>query len=58
MTPIHEILIMIEDCEKRESKLSNWEASFIDSIVMQLSKGSSLSEKQEETLCNIWEKVA
>ena len=49
--------IMIEDCEKRESKLSDWERSFIDSISMQLSKGRSLTDKQAETLDAIWERV-
>lgn len=48
---------MIEDCEKRESKLSDWERSFIDSIWMQLSKGHSLTAKQAETLDTIWERV-
>lgn len=48
---------MIEDCEKRESKLSDWERSFIDSISMQLSKGGVLTEKQAETLDTIWERI-
>lgn len=48
---------MIEDCEKRESKLSDWERSFVDSISMQLSQGRSLTAKQAETLDTIWERV-
>lgn len=48
---------MIEDCEKRESKLSDWERSFIDSISMQLAKGHSLTAKQAEMLDTIWERV-
>lgn len=48
---------MIEDCEKRESKLSDWERSFIDSISMQLSNGGALTDKQAETLDAIWERV-
>lgn len=48
---------MIEDCEKRESKLSDWERSFVDSISMQLSKGFSLSPKQAEALDTIWDRV-
>lgn len=55
MTDDHSI--MIEDCEKRESKLSDWERSFIDSISMQLSKGKVLTEKQASTLDAIWERV-
>lgn len=48
---------MIEDCEKRESKLSDWERSFIDSISMQLSKGAALTARQAETLDSIWERA-
>ena len=48
---------MIEDCEKRESKLSEWEQSFIDSLSTQIGRGRSLSNKQVETLARIWERV-
>ena len=48
---------MITDCENRESKLSDWERSFIDSISMQMSSGGWLTEKQSETLDKIWERV-
>ena len=48
---------MIEDCENRQHKLSEWEQSFIDSISHQLSKGRVLTEKQIETLWRIWDKV-
>jgi hypothetical protein len=48
---------MIQDCENRESKMSDWEQKFIDSIDAQLGRGSSLSPKQVETLENIWERV-
>ena len=52
-----EHLRMIEDCEKRESRLTEWQATFIDSISNQLGNGRSLSPKQAETLDDIWEKV-
>lgn len=48
---------MVEDCEKRESKLTDWERSFIDSISKQLTDGRRLSEKQAERLDEIWERV-
>ena len=48
---------MIYDCEDRESKLSEWETNFIDSIHDQLRNKNSLTPKQIETLDNIWEKV-
>jgi hypothetical protein len=52
-----ENLQMIEDCEKRQSKLSEWEATFIDSLSVQLGKGRSLTEKQSEKLEAIWERI-
>lgn len=48
---------LIEDCIARESRLSDWEKSFIDSIGNQLAAGRSLSAKQLEALEKIWEKV-
>lgn len=48
---------LIADCEQRESKLTDWERTFIDSISMQLSRGKSLTEKQAETLDAIWERI-
>ncbi|MFZ5566020.1 MAG: hypothetical protein ACOY95_03355 [Pseudomonadota bacterium] len=48
---------MVQDCENRESKLTDWERSFIDSISKQLADGRRLSEKQAERLDEIWERV-
>ena len=48
---------MIVDCENRESKLSDWERQFVDSISRQLANGHALTAKQSETLDDIWEKV-
>jgi hypothetical protein len=48
---------MIEDCKRRESKLSDWERSFIDSIEDRLAKGFSLTPNQVARLDEIWEKV-
>lgn len=48
---------MIEDCEARESRLSDWERQFIDSIGEQISAGRSLSPKQAEILDRIWDKA-
>ena len=52
-----DIAQMIEDCEARDSKLSEWEQQFIDSIGRQLAKTGSLSPKQRERLEQIWERV-
>ena len=48
---------LIEDCEDRESRLSEWEAGFIQSIREQISRGKHLTSKQQETLTRVWEKV-
>lgn len=48
---------MVTDCEDRESKLSDWERGFIDSIGRQLDAGRSLTDKQAESLDRIWERV-
>jgi len=45
---------MIEDCEARESRLSDYERSFIDSIKRQLADGRTLSKKQAEVLDDVW----
>jgi SMC interacting uncharacterized protein involved in chromosome segregation len=48
---------MLSDCEKRESRMTEWEQSFIDSLSVQIGRGRIPSAKQIETLERIWEKV-
>ena len=49
---------MIEDCQQRESRLSDWERKFIDDIDQRLGVGGeSLSEKQADKLESIWDRV-
>lgn len=48
---------MIEDCEHRSERLSDWESGFIDSISKQLEKGKTLTAKQYSKLEAIWERV-
>lgn len=50
-------LTMVEDCENRESQMTEWEVGFMDSIRRQLEKDRPLSEKQTETLDRVWERV-
>jgi dsDNA-binding SOS-regulon protein len=52
-----EYLTLIEDCEHRSERLSDWEAQFIDSLRRQLENGKTPSPKQVDVLDNIWEKV-
>lgn len=53
----NEYITMLEDCEKRESRITEWEQSFVDSLKDQILKGRRPSQKQIETLDNIWEKA-
>jgi len=48
---------MIDDCEKRESKLSDWGRGFIDDLTDRIGDGKSLTQKQAEKLEQIWERV-
>lgn len=56
-TLISEQLTMVEDCEERESRLTEWEAGFLDSIRRRLEQEKPLSEKQADTLDRIWERA-
>lgn len=52
-----EYLTQIEDCEARESRLTEWETNFLDSLKKQLEDDRRPSTKQIETLDNVWEKA-
>ncbi|WP_428421905.1 hypothetical protein [Methylibium sp.] len=52
-----EYLQLIEDCEAREARLSEWDAQFLDSIKRQLAEGRALSLKQTAKLDEIWERA-
>lgn len=52
-----EWLTMIEDCEKRESKLTEWEIGFIDSLRKRIDDDMALTDKQSSRLEQIWERV-
>ncbi len=48
---------MVADCEARESRLSDWDRTFVDSIGRQMAAGRTLTPKQVETLDAIWERA-
>lgn len=52
-----EVSTMIDDCENRESRLSDWELGFISSISERVGRGNSLTALQLSRLNEIWEKV-
>lgn len=57
MSTPDEITSMLEDCERRSEKLSDWELKFIDDIGVQLGRGRTLTTQQDEKLTEIWERV-
>ena len=48
---------MIRDCVERESKLTDWEQGFIQSIGEQHDRTGSLTQGQYETLEKIWNRI-
>lgn len=57
MTWADEYLTLLADCEKRESRLTDWERGFIDSLRIQIENDKAPSPKQIEKLDAIWERV-
>ncbi len=52
-----EYFTLIDDCEKRDSKLSAWDVDFLVSIRARLDSNRELSPKQTNILDEIWEKA-
>lgn len=52
-----EYLTLLDDCEKREERLTDWERTFVDSLRNQIESGRRPSAKQIETLDNTWERA-
>lgn len=52
-----EYLTLLDDCEKRESRLNDWERGFVDSLRRQIEQGRRPTAKQIETLSNTWERA-
>jgi hypothetical protein len=48
---------LLEDIEKREGKLTDWERQFVDSVSVQLGRGHFLSDRQVAIVNQIWERV-
>lgn len=48
---------MVEDCEARESRLTDWERNFVDDIGKQLANGRDLTKKQADRLDEVWTKA-
>lgn len=51
------VATLLDDCEKREERLTDWERSFVDSLRRQIEDGRRPSPKQIEALDNVWERA-
>ena len=52
-----EYLTLLDDCEERADRLTDWERGFIDSLSGQIAQGRRPTPKQAETLDTIWERA-
>lgn len=52
-----ELLQLVDDCEQRESRLSDWDRKFLDSIRRQIEEGRTLTFKQQAKLDEIWDRA-
>lgn len=52
-----EYLTMLDDCETRSERLTEWECGFVDSLQKQIADGRRPSAKQIEALDKIWERA-
>mgnify|MGYP003442225593 FL=1 len=52
-----EYTTLLDDCERRSERLSDWELGFVDSMQRQIAEGRRPTPKQIETLDTIWERA-
>lgn len=52
-----EYVSLLDDCESRSERLTDWEAQFVDSLRRQLEDGRRPSPKQIEILDRCWERA-
>ena len=48
---------LVADWEDRVGRRSDWVRQFIDSLSRQLAAGRALTQKQSDTLDDVWERV-
>lgn len=56
-TWVDEYATMLDDCENRQSRMTDWEIAFVASLQEQLADGRQLSEKQVRRLDELWERL-
>ena len=52
-----EYVTLLDDCERREERLSDWERGFVDSLRRQIEQGRRPTPKQIEALDRAWERA-
>lgn len=52
-----EYVQLLDDCEARDERLTEWERGFIDSLRRQITQGRRPTPKQIEMLDNLWERA-
>lgn len=52
-----EYVQLLDDCEQREERLTDWERGFLDSLRRQIGEGRRPSPKQIEALDRAWERA-
>ena len=52
-----EYATLLDDCEAREERLSDWERGFVDSLRRQIEQGRRPTPKQIEALDRAWERA-
>ena len=52
-----EYVTMLDDCEKREDRLTDWERGFVDALRSQIEAGRRPSPKQISALDSMWERA-
>lgn len=57
MTDIDTLLQMIDDCEARESRLTEWEIGFLDAVRDWIAHNKPVTESQDEKINAIWDRV-
>lgn len=48
---------LLDDCEAREERLTDWERTFVDSLRRQITEGRRPTPKQIEALDRAWERA-
>jgi hypothetical protein len=52
-----EYITLLDDCEAREDRLTDWERGFVDSLRKQIDGGRRPSPKQIDALDSVWERA-